>query len=78
MNLFFSLLPLLFLTACNPFMLFRADSEKLVTKGWASQPLEKKTPAPLYCYKTLATTMCYPTPKVGEHSRLVGYYGPQP
>ena len=34
--------------------------------------------APLYCYKTLAATDCYDTPRIGEAYRLMNYYGPPP
>ena len=33
---------------------------------------------PLYCYKTLAMTDCYDTPRAGEAYRLMNYYGPPP
>ncbi len=32
---------------------------------------------PIYCYRTLATPMCYDEPREGEESRLVGYFGPR-
>jgi hypothetical protein len=34
--------------------------------------------APLYCYKTLAMSDCYDTPRTGEAYRLMNYYGPPP
>lgn len=63
-------------SACvNPFYLFKPDSEKLVSEGWADR--KKINPEPLYCYKTLGERVCYTEPKEGADN-LSGYYGPSP
>lgn len=62
---------------CNPFMPFRPNSEQLVTKGWAKQPVSQEDPEPLYCYRTLAQNVCYTAP-LDDQSRLSAYYGPKP
>jgi hypothetical protein len=72
------LLFLLTLSGCNPFMFCRPDSERLVTSGWAKQPMEQKEPEAIYCYKTLGERVCYTSPKSTEYKRLSGYYGPKP
>lgn len=33
---------------------------------------------PVYCYKSLAATSCYRTPKHADALRLVNYFGPHP
>lgn len=69
---------LLLLSGCNPFIVARPDSEKLVTSGWARHPDAQKQQEPLYCYGTLADKVCYTTPKTGAEKRLSGFYGPKP
>ncbi|WP_010299232.1 hypothetical protein [Candidatus Odyssella thessalonicensis] len=62
---------------CNPFMVFRPDSEALVKKGWAKQPHDQKEPEPLYCYHSLGHNVCHSAP-LDSQSRLENYYGPRP
>lgn len=66
------------LSGCNPFMLVRPDSEKLVTTGWAKQPRVQNKAAPLYCYGTIGDKVCYAMPQTGAEKRLTGYYGAKP
>lgn len=75
LNLFLCFIFLL--QGCNPFMIFRPDSEELVKKGWAKQPKHQADPEPIYCYNTLALKDCYAAP-LDEQNRLAGYYGPKP
>lgn len=76
-KLSFSLAVLFLLQGCNPFVIFRPDSEQLVMKGWAKQPKHQAEPEPIYCYNTLAFKDCYAAP-LEEQNRLSGYYGPKP
>ncbi|MBW8308452.1 MAG: hypothetical protein K0M45_02225 [Candidatus Paracaedibacteraceae bacterium] len=63
--------------ACNPFMVFRPNSEELVKNGWADQPCQQKDPPPLYCYNTLGHKVCHSAP-LEDQTRLQSYYGPRP
>jgi hypothetical protein len=64
-------------TACNPFLVFRPNSEDLVKNGWADQPSHQKEPTPLYCYNTLGHKVCHSAP-LDDQRRLQNYYGPRP
>ncbi len=63
--------------ACNPFMVFRPNSEDLIKNGWAKHPGHQKDPAPLYCYHSLGNKVCHSAP-LDDQSRLESYYGPRP
>lgn len=58
-------------------MLCRPNSEEIQTKNWAPPPKNARKPEPLYCYKTLAETVCYTYP-LSKQDRLSAYYGPHP
>lgn len=62
-----------FCAGCNPFSGFKPDSSALVKSGWARNP-KKEPPAPLYCYRTLAETMCYTKPLPNSNERKQGSY----
>ena len=76
--MFLSLLVLPFLGACNPFLVYRPNSDMLREKGWAKYTPRDVYPAPLYCYNTLGDKVCRPYPLPGQEPRLSGFYGPEP
>lgn len=60
------------LSACNPFALYKPNSQKIVKRGWAKKDY---VPLPeLYCYKTLGEPLCYKEPLHGVEERLHGFY----
>jgi hypothetical protein len=67
-----------FVGACsNPWQGFAPSYEEVVGAGWIG-PEVAVTPAPIYCYATLAEPECFRSPQPGEENRLVGYFGPPP
>ena len=64
-------------SACNPFMIFRPNSEKIVRDGWARENPCQPDPEPIYCYNSLGYKVCHAAP-LEEQNRLTGYYGPNP
>lgn len=54
----------------------RSTERSILQTGWVKPKIHYAEP--IYCYRTLATPVCYEEPREGEESRLVGFFGPRP
>jgi hypothetical protein len=76
MKIFYFFIITISVSGCNPFGDFKPNSADIMRKNWAKNP-QKDTPDPLYCYHTLADSVCYTEPLEGNENRLTGSFAHQ-
>ncbi len=54
---------------------YRSTEHSILAMGWVKP--KAHFAEPIYCYRTLATPMCYEAPREGDEARLVGFFGPR-
>ena len=54
---------------------YRSSEHSILAMGWVKP--KAHFAEPVYCYRTLATPMCYEAPREGDEGRLIGYFGPR-
>ena len=54
----------------------RSTEHSILQTGWVKPKVHFAEP--IYCYRTLATPMCYDEPREDQENRLVGHFGPRP
>ncbi len=53
----------------------RSTERSILGTGWVKPKVHYA--APIYCYRTLGSPMCFEEPREGDENRLVGQFGPR-